>query len=406
MRGMKPKPLHLAIVTETYPPEVNGVAMSCGRMVEGLRKRGHTVDLIRPRQAHDGEPAGHDLLLRGLGIPNYPELRFGLPATGKLLRSWRARRPDLVVAVTEGPLGWSALRAARKLGLPAISEFHTNFHSYSQHYGMAWLQRPLRGYLRSFHNRNLATLVPSEDVRASLEGQGFGHLEVVARGVDTTLYDPAKRDAELRAGWHAGPDTLVVAYVGRMAAEKNLPLVQRAYQTMRQIRPDSRMVWVGDGPERADLQAAHPEQYFAGMQRGEALARHYASADVFLFGSTTETYGNVTIEAMASGLGVVAYDYAAARAHVRHNHNGLLAAFDDDDDFVEQACYAARYPNVMRELGSVARLTAEHLGWESIVQRFEEVAYRAVGHADPADGDPAAGSPADGKLTPAAAMLP
>ncbi|GAB3260774.1 glycosyltransferase family 4 protein [Chitinimonas naiadis] len=379
---MKPSHLHLAIVTETYPPEVNGVAMSCGRMVQGLRGRGHRVDLVRPRQEADPGADETDLLVRGLGIPNYPELRFGLPATGRLLRQWRRERPDLVVAVTEGPLGWSALRAARKLGIPAISEFHTNFHSYSQHYGMAWLQRPLRGYLRSFHNRNLATLVPSADVKASLEGQGFGHLEIVSRGVDTVLFDPAKRSAELRAGWHAGADTLVVAYVGRMAAEKNLPLVLDAYRAMRQIRPDSRMVWVGDGPERAALQAGHPEQYFAGMQRGEALASHYASADVFLFASTTETYGNVTIEAMASGLGVVTYDYAAAQAHIRHNHNGLLATFDDDADFIEQACYAARYPNVMRELGSVARLTAEHLGWETIVQRFEEVAYTALGRND------------------------
>jgi glycosyltransferase involved in cell wall biosynthesis len=372
-------PLHLAFVTETFPPEVNGVAMTVGRMVDGLRRRGHTVDVVRPRQAGDGEAQQRqELLVRGLALPRYPELRFGLPAMGALKRRWRGNRPDLVVAVTEGPLGWSALRAARALGIPAISEFHTNFHHYSQHYGMGWLERPVRGYLRRFHRQTLATLVPSEDVRDGLASEDFAHLEVVARGVDTQLFAPARRSMGLRASWGATEQTQVVAYVGRMAAEKNLPLVLAAFRAMHAIRPDSRLVWVGDGPERPALQAANGDQIFAGMQRDKDLATHYASADVFLFPSTTETYGNVTLEAMASGLGVVAYDYAAARQHIRHHENGLKARFDDDADFVEQARYAASYPSVMRELGQAARQRAEQHGWEAIVCRFEEVVRTAM----------------------------
>ncbi|WP_269531741.1 glycosyltransferase family 1 protein [Chitinimonas sp. BJYL2] len=379
------KRLAITFVTETYPPEVNGVAMTLGRMVAGLRARGHQISVIRPRQAHDGG-ASDDTLVRGLRIPNYPELRFGLPATRRLAALWRAQRPDLVVAVTEGPLGWSALRAARQLGIAAISEFHTNFHTYSEHYGMAWLERPLRGYLRQFHNRNLATLVPSSDVRDQLAAQGFTGLQIVARGVDTQLFDPARRSPSLRASWGAGPDTLVACYVGRMAPEKNLPLVLAAFRAMKAIRPDSQLVWTGDGPERTALQAAHPEQCFTGMQHGEALAQHYASADVFLFPSTTETYGNVTIEAMASGLGVVAYDYASARAHLRHNVNGLVAEFDDDAGFIEQASYAASHPQVMRELGKAARQTAEAISWDSVVSQFETVAQAALAsHRRPND---------------------
>ncbi|GLR12579.1 glycosyl transferase [Chitinimonas prasina] len=378
---MDNRPLHLALITETFPPEVNGVAMTVGRMAHGLAARGHRVALVRPRQHHHEASGRDELLVSGLRVPRYPDLKFGLPATGQLLRRWRTDRPDLVVAVTEGPLGWSALRAARKLGIPAISEFHTNFHSYSAHYGMAWLERPVRGYLRRFHNRNLATLVPSEDVRKRLAEQGFCNLEVVARGVDTQLFDPSRRSADLRSKWGAGEQTQVVAYVGRMAAEKNLPLVLAAFRQMQAIRPDSKLLWVGDGPERAALQANHPEQCFAGMQRGVALADHYASADVFLFGSTTETYGNVTLEAMASGLGVISYDYAAARTHVRHHENGLLARFDDDADFVDQARYAASYPSVMRALGQAARQTTLPLGWEAIVHRFEDVARAALARA-------------------------
>ena len=375
-------PLRLALVTETFPPEVNGVAMTVGRMVDGLMQRGHQIDLVRPRQKTD-QAARDDsrcceLLVRGLTIPRYPDLKFGLPKVATLVQRWRANRPDLVVAVTEGPLGWSALRAARKLGIPTVSEFHTNFHSYSAHYGMAWLERPVRGYLRRFHNQNLATLVPSEDLRQQLAAQGFDKLAVVSRGVDIELFRPARRSAALRQSWGAGDDTMVVCYVGRMAAEKNLPLVLKAFRAMQAIRPEARLVWVGDGPERAALAAACPDQVFAGMQRGENLATHYASADVFLFPSTTETYGNVTTEAMASGLGVVAYDYAAAAKLIEQQVNGIKARFDDEADFIAQAEYAARHPEQMRQYGLVARTTAERYGWEAIIHRFEEVAHEAL----------------------------
>lgn len=375
-------PLHIAIVTETYPPEVNGVAMTAGRMVQGLLARGHRIDLIRPRQHKaDMAAAGNglqELLVRGLGLPRYPGLKFGLPAGGKLGKRWQCQRPDLVVAVTEGPLGGSALKAARKLGIPTLSEFHTNFHSYSEHYGFGWLERSVMAYLRRFHNQNLATLVPTEAICERLCAQGFANLRVVARGVDTALYGPHRRSMALRQSWGAGEATQVVAYVGRIAPEKNLPLVLGAFEAMQNIRPDSKLVWVGDGPARAQLQASHPEQIFAGMRRAEDLACHYASADVFLFPSTTETYGNVTVEAMASGLGVIAYDYAAAHNHIRHHESGLLAPFDDDREFVEHARYAASYPSVMREMGRSAHQTATGLGWDAIIQRFEQVVAEAL----------------------------
>lgn len=378
-------PIRIAMVTETYPPEVNGVAMTAGRMVHGLLQRGHSIDLVRPRQhaadTANGRDSFHELLVPGVGLPRYPGLRFGLPAGGKLRKRWEANRPDIVVAVTEGPLGSSALRVAKKLGIPAISEFHTNFHSYSEHYGFGWLERSVMGYLRRFHNQNLATLVPTEDIRDRLAADGFEHLHVVARGVDTQLYGPHRRSEDLRQSWGVNNNTQVVAYVGRMAAEKNLPLVLAAFNAMREIRPDSKLLWVGDGPARAQLQANHPEQVFAGMRRGDDLAAHYASADVFLFPSTTETYGNVTVEAMASGLGVVAYDYAAARSHIRHHENGLLAAFDDDHAFIEQARYAASYPSVMRELGKSAQQTSSRLGWDAIVTCFEQVVADALGRS-------------------------
>jgi glycosyltransferase involved in cell wall biosynthesis len=367
--------LRLALVTETYPPEVNGVAMTLGRMVEGLSRRGHLVQVVRPRQACDaGPPKANGVeqaLVRGIPIPRYDSLRLGLPAGGLLRRLWGGRRPDAVHIATEGPLGWSALAAARALGLPVSTDFHTNFHSYSNHYGLGWLEKPVAAYLRGFHNRAGCTLVPTEGMRRSLADQGFTGLRVVARGVDTALFHPGRRSGALRAQWGAGEGDPVVLYVGRLAPEKNLPLVVETFAAMRRLQPRMKLVLVGDGPARAGLEARNDGFVFAGMRHGEDLAAHYASGDIFLFPSTTETYGNVTVEAMASGVAVVAYDYAAAAEHIRSGLNGLTAPFDDREAFLRQALNFAHDADYARDLGRRARRTAEGIDWEQVLDALE-----------------------------------
>lgn len=367
--------LNIALVTETYPPEINGVAMTLGRMVEGLARRGHHVQVVRPRQESDMEPPEANgvehALVRGIPIPRYDGLKLGLPAGGRLRRLWGERRPDVVHIATEGPLGWSALAAARGLGLPVTTDFHTNFHSYSNHYGLGWLERGVAAYLRGFHNRAGCTLVPTEGMRRTLSEQGFRGLRVVARGVDTALFHPGRRSPALRAQWGADPGDPVVIYVGRLAPEKNLPTVLNTFDAMRAVEPRAKLVLVGDGPARQELEARRNGYVFAGMRRGEDLAGHYASGDIFLFPSITETYGNVTMEAMASGLAVVAYDYAAAEEHVRSGLNGLTAPFDDEDAFLRQGLTLIRDAAYAAELGRRARQTAESIDWEQVFDTLE-----------------------------------
>jgi glycosyltransferase involved in cell wall biosynthesis len=367
--------LRIAMVTETYPPEVNGVAMTIGRIVAGLQARQHQVQLVRPRQGRADSPASRpnfeEVLKAGVPIPRYDALKLGLPAKHALVRLWSLKRPDIVHIVTEGPLGWSALAAAHKLKLPVSTDFHTNFHTYSKHYGIGWLKRPIAAYLRKFHNRALCTMVPTVSIRRELEELGMKNLRVVSRGVDTGLFAPARRSTELRRSWGAGSHDVVALYVGRIAPEKNLPLVLRAADAMRSANPRMGVVLVGDGPDRAALQARYPGHVFAGMRTGEDLAAHYASGDVFLFPSTTETYGNVTMEALASGLAVIAYDYAAAHKHIRHDVNGLLAKFDDADAFLRLAAGVANDHERIRRLGSAARTVTEKLDWSWIVGEFE-----------------------------------
>lgn len=371
------KSLRISIVTETYPPEVNGVATSIARFVAGLRELGHEIQLVRPRQDGSDRPECderfHEVLRRGVAIPRYPNLRMGLPARRVLVDLWRGHRPDVVHVVTEGPLGWSALQAARSLGVPVSSDFRTNFHAYSRHYGIGWLRKPIAAYLRKFHNLAAVTLVPTEALRAELAAHGFRNVDVVARGVDTNRFDPSRRSEALRHAWGASPRDPVILHVGRLAAEKNLDALVAAFREISARCPSARLVLVGDGPQARSVAAQCPGAVFAGQRTGDDLAAHYASGDVFLFPSVTETFGNVTLEAMASGLAVVAYDYAAAAQVIRHRVTGLLARFDDTRDFVAQAAALACDPARIRDFGAQARVAAQALEWGRVVRRFEAV---------------------------------
>ncbi len=370
--------LSIAVVTETHPPEVNGVAMTVGRLIEGLRGRGHRVSVLRPRQSREDRGGEGDLLLAGLPLPGYAGLRFGLPAGGALTRVWRARRPDVVHVVTEGPLGWSAVAAARKLGLPVTSGFHTNFDRYSVHYGLGWLRPAVAVYLRSLHRRTRVTFVPTEALAAELAGEGIPGVCVVGRGVDTELFTPSRRSRDLREAWGVGERDLACLYVGRLAPEKNLDLTCRAFDTIRAVCPQARMVWVGDGPSAARLIRERPADRFAGTRTGTDLAAHFASGDLFLFGSLSETYGNVVAEAMASGLAVAAYRSAAAAEIIADGFSGRSVPPGDEAAFVAAALGLAMDNGLRRAIGRRARLGMETRGWPGVVERFEGVLRQAA----------------------------
>ncbi|WP_236715561.1 glycosyltransferase family 4 protein [Pseudomonas sp. BMS12] len=367
--------LHIALVSETFPPEINGVANTLGRLCQGLRERGHHLQLVRPRQADETTSSDDELLLtRGWPLPGYAGLQWGQSALHKLLRRWQRQRPDVLYIATEGPLGLSALRAARRLGIPVVSGFHTNFQQYSGHYGLGLLARLLTSYLRWFHNRTRMTLVPSLSQRVELQRRGFERLELLARGVDGQLFHPCRRSAELRAAWGLGEADIAVLHVGRLAVEKNLALLVRSFRALQHANPGRRLrlVLVGDGPQRAQLQAELPEAMFCGIQRGERLAEHYASGDLFLFPSLSETFGNVVLEALAAGLAVVAYDQAAAAQHIRHGHNGALASPGDEQAFVDAAHWLLEDPESLRRVRLNARQHAGRQGWPAIVEQFEQ----------------------------------
>ncbi|MEO7347060.1 MAG: glycosyltransferase family 1 protein [Opitutaceae bacterium] len=367
--------MNLALVTETFPPEINGVAMTFSVIARELGRRGHQITVYRPCRDDLPTPASHpefrEVALPGVPIPGYPMLRLGLPAPRRLRRDWVSERPDLVHVATEGPLGASAVSIARELAVPVTSSFHTNFHAYSRHYGFGLLNRLVLAWLRRIHNRTRCTFAPTPELCAELASRGFRDLALLSRGVDTWQFHPARRSPELRACWGAGPDEPVVLHVGRMAPEKNYGLLVRAHAAMRTANPRCRFVFVGDGPLRTRLQRDRPECVFTGFIPRSELARHYASADIYIHASLTETFGNVLTEAMASGLAVAGFDYAAARQFIRHGENGLVAPFDYPDALIEAAVLLATDDLLRAQIRPAARLAVESQSWDRVISRFE-----------------------------------
>jgi UDP-2,3-diacylglucosamine pyrophosphatase LpxH/glycosyltransferase involved in cell wall biosynthesis len=359
--------MRIDIITDTFAPDINGVAMTLGRLSQGLIRSGHRVTVIC-----SGEQPTSSTSITAIPLPGYKEVRIGLPGPFKLRKRWLKKRPDVIYVATESPLGVSAVSVASGLGIPVTTGFHTNFHEYMEQYKLKALQPAAMSYLRHIHRRAHATMAPSQEVIDLLAREGISHAHLLGRGVDTQLFCPTRRDESLRASWGATHESLVFLVVGRIAAEKNIPLAMRAFEELHATQPQARFVVVGDGPLRENWQKTQPWAHFAGMQRDEDLARHYASADVLLFPSETETFGNVVLEGMASGLAVIAYDYAAAAHHMQHEENGLKAPKGDDKAWLALALSCTNQPS-LTALRNAARQTAIPLSWDHIVGRFEAI---------------------------------
>ena len=378
--------MRLALVTETFPPDVNGVSFTLDRLARGLAARGHTVSVWRAGPVPDN---GADLPfhlhgLPSLPVPRYPGLRMGRFSIPSLLHAWRHDPPDALYIATEGPLGIAAVGVARLLGIPFGTGHHTNFTSYLPAYGLGWLAGPAAAFQRRLHARGAFTMVPSRSTAESLADTGYERLVVVGRGVDTDLFHPDKRSADLRREWNAHPWDAVVLLAGRVAREKNLPLALEAIQSRRSRGARVLAVVAGDGPFLAECRRRWPWAIFTGELPRPNLAAVAASCDLFAFPSLTETFGNVLLEAMASGLPAVAFDRAAAREHLRHGVSGWLAPAADPIAFARLLGRAILTPEPERRaMGEAARLTALALTWNAVVARFESLLARTAAGAAP-----------------------
>lgn len=389
--------MKLSIVTDTFPPDINGVAMTLERLSAGLLARGHEVEVIRPRSHgfSGGISQGGftEIGLPGMAIPGYRMAGLGWARRSFFAKRWSLARPDIIYIATEAILGHAALRAARMLGIPVVSGYHTHFPKYLSGYRCSLLGPLVGKWLRHFHNATDCTLVPAADTRRDLLERGFRNVEILERGVDTVLFNPERRDPALRARWGAGPADPVLLYTGRIAAEKNIALVFQAWEMAKVHYPNTRLVMVGDGPQRAAWQAKHPGAAWTGFLSGVELAEATASADVLLFPSRSETFGNVLLEGMASRLVTVSYHQAASRRFIQPGVNGYAAQRECDDAWLQQFLNALRGRRRWPAIAEAARLTVQPQSWERITQDFENILTRVSGHAAQPAASPINGLP-------------
>lgn len=368
--------MKVIIVSDTFAPDINGVARTLGMLARGLMARGHVVDVVTTQEndASDG-PRTH--VVASAPLPGYNALRVGFASVGWFSSLFQRLHPDVLYVATETPLGVAAIWATHRAGLPVVSGFHTNFHTYLSNYNLTGLQPVAEALLRVVHNHTARTLAQSRDTADMLTRMGVQNAGVLDHGVDSRTFNPSLRDQALRRSWGADDQTPVAIHVGRLAAEKNLQLLQRAFAAFMEVHPHGRCVIVGDGPSAAEIKDACPDAIFAGMRKGEELAGHYASGDVGIFPSTSETFGNVVLESLASGLVTVTYDYAAGRQHIANGVEGFLAPLHDEAAFLDQVRAAAHQWNDSC-LRSKARLKAEGLSWDAVVAHFEEELHQAM----------------------------
>lgn len=374
--------------TDTYPPQVNGVSVVTALSVEGLRARGWECVVIAPRYPdvlpqgprHVPEPPDRLISIPSVACPPYPEIRLAAPSFLRVDRAVRRFQPDIVHSATEFMIGRLGQISAKRAGVARLSSYHTDFSRYTEAYGMPWMRPTVSDYIGRFHRRSARVFTPSHPARGDLRALGVHDVQVWGRGVDLKAFSPDRRSQMMRAAYGID-DSVVFVHVGRLAAEKGVDRIVRAFLRARDLLPAgaARFVIAGSGPEENRLRAmAGPEVLFLGvLDRKRDLPRLYASSDVFLFASLTETLGLVVLEAMASGLPVIAPPAGGVADHLRDEMNGIATPELDEDAMTSAIVSLTLDVARRRRLSGGARATAAQLDWELELDRLD-ASYRNV----------------------------
>ncbi|MDZ4672852.1 MAG: glycosyltransferase family 1 protein [Gemmatimonadota bacterium] len=384
-------PLRALYCTDTYPPQVNGVSVVTALSVAGLHARGWEVEVIAPSYPAIREnPFQAETLALGAapttGVPSvpmplYPDLRLASPAGGTVAGVVRRFQPSIIHSATEFMIGRMGQRAARQFGIPAVSSYHTDFSRYARSYGVGWLQGTVASYLGRFHRRSLRVYTPGHPAREDLGRMGVSEVEVWGRGVDIATFHPAKANRTLRRAY-VSDETLLFLHVGRLAPEKGVDRILSAFRQARLAcagRLPMHLIIAGAGPQERALRAQADQHvtFLGNLDRATVLPRLYASADAFLFASETETLGLVVLEAMASGLPLVATPAGGVADHLRDDQNGLAFPPGDVTAMATALVRLAESPLLRQRLALGARKTAEALSWSAELDRLD-VSYHEV----------------------------
>lgn len=357
--------MRVALFTETFLPKTDGVVNALCHLLEHLARRGHKALLFAPA----GGPlhyAGTPVIgLPAVPFPLYPELKL-VPPTVDVSDRLAAFGPDLIHVFNPVSLGIAGLRHAREMGIPVAASYQTDLPGFAMRWGLGFVSELLWGYLRWMHDQADLNFCPSRFTMTELAKRGFRNLRVWGRGVDANHFHPSRADVEWRMRLSDGhPEAPLIITVGRLAPEKRIAMLR----PVADVLPQARLAIIGDGPARwlLEHQFAGTPTVFTGYLHGTALAAAYASADIFVLTGANETFGNVVLEAMASGLPVVVPNTGGQLDHVRHGVNGLIYDAEDTDTLVAQVTLLVNDPSVARRLGATGRAYAETQRWEQVL---------------------------------------
>lgn len=367
--------MRVAVVTESFLPHVNGVTNSVLRVLEHLRSQGHQAMVVTPTRGDLAEYAGAPVVrLTGLPMPGYPEVTISLSGTRRLRNELRTFSPDVIHLASPFAVGPPCLRAAARLDVPVVSIFQTDVAGFATHYGMSvagdWAWRRLG----RIHGAAERTLAPSTASMKMLADHGIPRLALWPRGVDSRRFDPVHRSAALRA--ELGGEVLV-GYVGRLAAEKEVGQLAALADL-----PGVRLVIIGEGPMRAELEVMLPRAAFLGFLGGEHLSRAIASLDVMVHPGRHETFGQTIQEALASGVPVVACASGGPLDLIRSSHNGWLYEPGDTDALRDRVRDLVGDETKRHAMGMAARESVAHRTWDRVCASLVGHYRSAVGLAD------------------------
>jgi glycosyltransferase involved in cell wall biosynthesis len=366
------RPLRVVLVTGAYNHIRDGVALTLNRLVNYLERQGVEVLVfapVGPRAALNHH--GTLVPVASVPAPGRPEYRIALglpPAARKRIAEFK---PDLFHIAVPDILGFQALRYARRRGIPVVASYHTRYEIYLQHYGLDLLRPALTRYLDWFYGRCRHLYVPSTSMVELLASKGLGcDLRLWGRGVDTALFNPQKRSPAWRRAKGWGDDEIVVTYVGRLVREKRIDTLTQMYHLLRSRGLAIRSMLVGEGPERNAVEAALPGVLITGFLAGEELSAAYASSDIFVFPSDSETFGNVTLEAMASGLPTICADATGSRSLVAEGESGFLVDPNRGDLFADKVASLIGDPVLRVSMGAAARRLSLGFNWDAAMARI------------------------------------
>ncbi|GIX42863.1 MAG: glycosyl transferase [Leptospiraceae bacterium] len=328
------KKLKIAIVTETYPPDINGVANSLHQVINELKKQ-QEILILRPEETFYSlniQTNLKEIFFPYISLPFYNEVKLGIPLFQRIYDAFNIFKPDIVHIITEGPLGFSSLIIAKQMKIPIIADYRTNFDQYLDFYGLEFLKDFIQYYLKYFHNQCDLTLVPDETIKKRLIQSKYQNIKVLYRGINTSIFNPDNFSINIRQKFNIDPDDILFLYVGRIAPEKNLDFLCNLFYQLHRDYPNIKLMIVGDGPKKQELMKKYPKILFPGQFKGIELAKIYASSDVFLFPSKTETFGNVLLEAYASGIPTISFKYAAANLLYKHEKNSFLIPLNSSQE--------------------------------------------------------------------------